>query len=264
MQVGQAAQRRKVFLGVFARPRRLCVTKILPAFGGYNGRRLVLTKRIDMFDLVVFDWDGTLMDSAASIVAAIKAASREMGLPEPSDERARHVIGLGLSEALAYAVPELAPWRYREMAEQYRRHYLANDQQITLFAGVREMLFELQAAGVPLAVATGKSRLGLDRALASTGLGSLFVSTRTADQCRSKPDPQMLLELMTECGAAPDKTLMIGDTTHDLQMAGNAGAKALAVSYGAHSAAELKKLSPLACFERVAQLHDWLRARFPQ
>jgi len=198
------------------------------------------------------------MDSAAAIVAAIQAAARDLDLPEPSEARARHVIGLGLSDALRHAIPELAPERYPELVDRYRFHYLSRDHELSLFAGVEPMLHELLGAGARLAIATGKSRLGLDRALAASGLGALFEASRCADECFSKPHPQMLEELMAATGVAPERTLMIGDTTHDLSMAGNAGVAALAVAYGAHPRAALDEAAPIAVFDAVRDLHEWL------
>lgn len=211
------------------------------------------------FELLVFDWDGTLMDSAAAIVAAIQAASRDLGVAAPPDERARHVIGLGLGDALRHAVPDLAEADYPRMVERYRYHYLSRDHQLTLFAGADELIAELAAAGFMLAVATGKSRLGLDRALQVSGLGPYFHDSRCADECHSKPHPQMLEELMAAFAIAPERTLMIGDTTHDLQMARNAGVAALAVSYGAHPPEALDALEPLARLQAVAELRQWLK-----
>ena len=144
------------------------------------------------YPCLVFDWDGTILDSAAAIVEGIKLASRDLGLPEPSDERARHVIGLGLQDALSYAVPELSPADYPHMVERYRHHYLSRDHELTLFDGIPEMIAELAGRGHLLAVATGKSRRGLDRALAYSGLGVHFHATRCADECFSKPNPAML------------------------------------------------------------------------
>lgn len=211
------------------------------------------------FELLVFDWDGTLLDSAGAIVGAIQAACRDLDLPEPPDERARHVIGLGLGDALRHAVPELPEARYPQMVERYRHHYLSHDHELQLFAGAAELIEELARTGFLLAVATGKSRLGLDRALDASGLGVFFQSSRCADECFSKPHPQMLEELMDEFAVPRERTLMIGDTTHDLQMARNAGVAALAVAYGAHPAAALDALAPLARLHRVEELAQWLR-----
>ena len=213
------------------------------------------------FDLIVFDWDGTLMDSTGAIVASIKAAAADLGIEPPSDERARHIIGLGLIDALRHALPDLPQERYQDVALRYRHHYLSMDQQLLLFEGAEAMIDELTAAGHMLAVATGKTRAGLDRAFEVSGLGARFHASRCADECRSKPNPQMLEELMIEFGVTPEATLMIGDTTHDLLMAKNAGVAALGVAYGAHPRATLEAESPLFCAADVAELAGWLRVR---
>lgn len=211
------------------------------------------------YELIVFDWDGTLLDSAGAIVHAIQSACHDLGLPAPDDARARHVIGLGLADALRHAVPELTVERYPQMAERYRTHYLAGDERLNLFPGVSDMLDRLRAAGHTLAIATGKSRHGLDRALDHSGLRPYFLGTRCADECRSKPHPQMLEELLAEFGATPASTLMIGDTSHDLQMALNAGIDALGVTYGAHPHDYLLDYRPLACLHSVSELDQWLK-----
>ena len=210
------------------------------------------------FDLLVFDWDGTLLDSAAAIVAAVQAACRDLGQPEPSDEHARQAIGLGLAESLQHSAPGLPIDSYPQMAERYRHHYLAADHQLRLFAGATELLAGLSAEGYLLAVATGKSRKGLNRAMEHSGLGVYFSASRCADECFSKPHPQMLDELMAEFAVPPERTLMIGDTTHDLQMAINAGVAGVAVDYGAHSASVLDALNPLARVHSIADLAQWL------
>ncbi|WP_265942571.1 HAD family hydrolase [Dechloromonas sp. A34] len=210
------------------------------------------------YELVVFDWDGTLLDSAGAIVLAIQSACRDLGLAIPDDARARHVIGLGLADALRHAVPDLQPDSYQAMVERYRFHYLSGDHQLTLFPCVREMLARLQAAGHILSVATGKSRQGLDRALDHSGLRPLFQASRCADECQSKPHPQMLDELMAEFGVAAASTVMIGDTSHDLLMASNAGVDSLAVTYGAHPHEHLLEHKPLACLHSVRELDQWL------
>lgn len=211
------------------------------------------------FELLVFDWDGTLLDSAGAIVESIMAACRDLDLPEPSENRARHVIGLGLGDALRHAVPDLPEHRYPQMVDRYRHHYLSKDHELRLFQGAAEMIAELEKAGFLLAVATGKSRLGLERAFTASGLGPFFQSSRCADECFSKPHPQMLEELMDEFSVSPHRTLMIGDTTHDLQMARNAGVDCLAVDYGAHTADVLDELNPLARLHDIGELAAWLR-----
>ncbi|WP_306603408.1 HAD family hydrolase [Azonexus sp.] len=211
------------------------------------------------YELVVFDWDGTLLDSAGAIVHAIQAACRDLDLPVPEDARARHVIGLGLADAMRHAVPDLPPESYPVMIERYRFHYLSGDHDLLLFDGVPEMLARLKAAGHILAVATGKSRLGLERALDHSGLRPLFSASRCADECHSKPHPQMLQELMLEFAMPEAATVMIGDTSHDLLMAQNAGVGALAVTYGAHPHDHLLDHAPLACLHNVPELDAWLK-----
>jgi phosphoglycolate phosphatase len=210
------------------------------------------------FDLIVFDWDGTLMDSTATIVKCIQAAAKDLGLPIPDNKSASYVIGLGLQDAMQAVLPELDPKYYPRMVERYRYHYLAKDQGLTLFDGVREMLSELSQRGYFLAIATGKSRVGLNRALDSVKLLSLFDATRCADETFSKPHPAMLQELTRELGQDMKRTVMIGDTTHDLQMALNAGASGIAVHYGAHPQHELQALNPLYAANSVSELHSWL------
>ena len=210
------------------------------------------------YDLIVFDWDGTLFDSTALIVRAIQAACRDLGAPVPSDEAAAHVIGLGLQDALQRAVPDLPIDLYPELGRRYRQHYFASHDQVTLFAGVPELLAGLRERNHWLAVATGKNRHGLDEALRISGLADRFDATRTADETRSKPHPQMLQELMREFGTDPERTLMIGDTTHDLQLAANAGTDAVAVAYGAHPPEQLGDLRPLTIAHSVPELQDWL------
>ena len=210
------------------------------------------------FELIVFDWDGTLMDSAGGIVACIQAACRDLGLPVPDDERAAHVIGLGLADALSYAIPGLPPSAYGGVAERYRHHFLLRDPHIPLFPGTHKMLAGLQARGHRLAIATGKSTKGLERALHTTASAHFFVASRCADQCVSKPAPDMLHELMEELAGEVGTTLMIGDTVHDLQMAANAGVAALAVGHGAHPREKLLALGPIACVDSTAELQRWL------
>jgi phosphoglycolate phosphatase len=210
------------------------------------------------FDLIVFDWDGTLMDSTATIVKCIQASAKDLGLPIPDNKAASYVIGLGLQDAMQAAIPDLDPKHYPRMVERYRYHYLAKDQGLTLFEGTREMLNDLSQQGYFLAVATGKSRVGLNRALDTVKLMSLFDATRCADETFSKPHPAMLQELTRELGQDMKRTVMIGDTTHDLQMAINAGAAGIGVGYGAHAESELQALNPLHVAGSIADLHAWL------
>jgi len=212
------------------------------------------------FDHLVFDWDGTLVDSAAHIVDSIQSACRDLGLAVPSVKAARYIIGLGLSDAMQSLLPELPPRDYPRLAQRYRHHYLLADDKVAPFGGVREGIAGLHQAGFLLSVATGKSRRGLDRALSDTGLQAFFHASRCADEGFSKPHPDMLLFLMDRLNVAPDRTLMIGDTTHDLEMARNAGVPALAVSYGAHDEAQLVDFVPLACLRSFDDLMAWLEA----
>lgn len=210
------------------------------------------------YDLVVFDWDGTLMDSAAAIVASVQAACADLGLEIPGDSASRYIIGLGLTDALRHLVPSLPPGRYGELVDRYRHHYLARDAELTLFTGAGELVRRLHGNGTLLAVATGKSRRGLERAFAATGLGAYFHASRCADETRSKPHPAMLLEIVDQLGAESARTLMIGDTVHDLDMARGAGVAAVAVTYGAHTRDALEAASPRACAASVAELTAWL------
>ena len=211
------------------------------------------------YQLIVFDWDGTLLDSAGAIVASMQAAAVDLGFAPPDDKTARQVIGLGLHDALSAAMPGVPESEYGRMAERYRHHYLSQDRELLLFPGAHELVAELSAAGCLLGVATGKSRFGLNRALDASGLKAYFHATRCADECSSKPAPDMLLELMDELDALPGQTLMIGDTTHDLQMAKNACVSALGVGYGAHPREALEAEQPLGLFEDFSQLTEWLR-----
>jgi len=211
------------------------------------------------YRLLVFDWDGTIIDSAASIAECIRDASRELGLEVPGQDRASHVIGLGLHDAMRIAVPDLAPERYPEFVASYRRHFLARKDAMRLFDGMRQLLEGLAGKHV-LAIATGKSRRGLDRDLELHDLKALFSASRCADETSPKPHPAMLLELMAELDTPERQTLMVGDTSHDMEMARAAGVDALAVTYGAHSEEGLQACAPLGCISTVDQLRAWLRA----
>lgn len=210
------------------------------------------------FDLIAFDWDGTLYDSTRLIVRCIQAAVVDVGGARPSENDAAWVIGLGLAEALARAAPDVPKERYAELGARYRHHYLQHQDDLVLFDGVLPMLDALRVRGHKLAVATGKSRRGLNEALATVALRDRFDASRTADETFGKPHPRMLLELMDELEVPAERTLMIGDTTHDLQLAINAGCASVGVSYGAHEPGEFDALAPLHVAHSVVGLSQWL------
>ena len=217
-------------------------------------------QRARQFDLIAFDWDGTLFDSTGIIVRCIQNAVVDVGGQRPSDKDAAYVIGLGLMQALAHAAPDVPREKYTELGARYRHHYLQHQNDISLFAGVLPLLSGLRERQHLLAVATGKSRRGLDEALQAVELRGMFDSSRTADETAGKPDPRMLHELMAEWGVPPQRTLMIGDTTHDLQMALNAGCASVGVSYGAHEPDAFHVLQPRAVVHSVRELQEWLFA----
>jgi phosphoglycolate phosphatase len=219
-----------------------------------------LSMRPRQFDLIAFDWDGTLFDSTALIVRCIQAAVRDVGGREPSVTDASYVIGMGLMQALAHAAPDVPPERYPQLGERYRQHYAVAQHELSLFDGVLPMLDDLKQRHHWLAVATGKSRRGLNEALQTAALQGVFDGSRTADETAGKPDPRMLHELMREFGVDAERTLMIGDTTHDLLMARHAGCASLAVSYGAHEPSGFADLEPLHVAHSVAELRQWLSA----
>jgi len=210
------------------------------------------------FDLIAFDWDGTLFDSTAIITRSIQAAVVDVGGAKPSDEDASYVIGMGLMQALAHAAPDVPPSKYPHLGERYKFHYAQSMDDITLFNGVLELLAGLKQRNHLLAVATGKSRRGLDDALQAVELKGLFHASRTADQTAGKPDPLMLHELMEELNVTPERTLMIGDTTHDLLMAQNAGCASVGVSYGAHEPSSFTVFKPLYIAHSVTELDAWM------
>lgn len=214
--------------------------------------------RPSQFDLIVFDWDGTLFDSTALIARCIQASCADLGLDIPSDTDAKYVIGMGLIDALRHAAPGLPQSRYPELGARYRHHYFAHQDDLVLFDGTLAMLEALKARHHLLGVATGKSRRGLDESLTTVALRGVFDATRTADETASKPHPRMLLELMTELKVEPERTLMIGDTTHDLQLAANAGTASVAVSYGAHEPSAFAAFGTRHVAHSTAELHDWL------
>ena len=210
------------------------------------------------YDLIAFDWDGTLYDSTAMIARCIQLAVADVGGTVPTKAQASYVIGMGLMQALAHAAPDVPPDQYPRLGERYRHHYMAHQNDLSLFEGVLPMLQALKARHHWLVVATGKSRRGLDEVLRTVELSGVFDGSRTADETAGKPSPVMLHELMREFGVEPERTLMIGDTTHDLQMAVNAGCASVGVSYGAHEPDAFHALGPRFVAHSVAELHDWL------
>ncbi len=215
-----------------------------------------------LFDCITFDWDGTLFDSTAIIVRCIQAAVREVGGTMPTDQQASYVIGLGLMQALAHAAPDVPKDKYPALGDAYKRQWALHVDDISFFPGTMPMLLALQARRHKLAVATGKSRRGLDdvlqRELEGVKLSNLFDASRTADQTAGKPDPLMLHELMEELDVPADRMLMIGDTTHDLLLARNAGVASVGVSFGAHAHEEFAVYGPLFVAHSMQELHDWL------
>jgi phosphoglycolate phosphatase len=209
------------------------------------------------YSLIVFDWDGTVIDSPATIVDCMREASRELGVAIPEASRASHVIGLGLYDAMKIIAPDLPGERYPEYVAVYRRHFLAREDSMRLFPGMQRLLEDL-SRNRRLAIATGKSRKGLDRSLQATGVGNLFTASRCADETTPKPHPAMLLELMAELETSADRVLMIGDTSHDMQMARAAAVDGLAVTYGAHPEHELRACGPCGCVSSVEALRQWL------
>jgi phosphoglycolate phosphatase len=213
------------------------------------------------YELVIFDWDGTLMDSTQVIAASLQDACRDLGIAVPADRDARYVIGLNLADTFAHVAPDLDEEGRRRLGERYRHHFLARENEMPLYGGVPEMLADLRARGHRLAVATGKARRGLDRVLDSTGLRRHFDVTRCADEGFAKPHPGMLLMLLDLAGVEARDAVMVGDTTHDLELAANAGVDGVAVSYGAHDEALLATRPAKARFASVADLHRWLATR---
>lgn len=211
------------------------------------------------YDLVIFDWDGTLMDSADKIVRCFQAAGRDCGLSTLRDETIRRTIGLGVTEALSRLLPDLDQAARAAVAARYREHFLnLNDTAMPLFPGVAQGLRDLRARGYRLAVATGKSRQGLEAAFAVSGLADLFCVSRCADETRSKPDPLMLTQILATTGVSANRALMVGDTSYDIEMAARAGIPSVAVTYGVHDQGELLVHGPVACFDVFAEFCAWL------
>jgi len=213
---------------------------------------------VSRHELVVFDWDGTLMDSTHVIAASLRAACADVGIAVPTEADARYVIGLGLEDTFNHVAPTLDADGRRRLSERYRHHFLAREGEAPLYEGVVEMLSDLHSRGRRLAVATGKARRGLERALDATGLRRWFEATRCADEGFAKPHPGMLLMLLDITGVTPGQAVMVGDTTHDLELAANAGIDAVAVSYGAHPTDLLETRPAMARCDSVRELHEWL------
>lgn len=210
-------------------------------------------------ELVIFDWDGTVVDSTPTITQAIRHACRDIGIDVPDAEDASWVIGLGLQDALSRVAPDLSPDQQSRLSDRFRFHYLSQDKNLKTFPGITNIFDDIRLSGLPMAVATGKSRVGLERAFDSTGTRHYFELSRCADETDPKPAPTMVLEICDELSISPERALVIGDTTHDIFMAKSAGAKALAVGYGAHKEEELLKAKPLAYVQSVDQLKEWIR-----
>ena len=215
------------------------------------------------YDAVIFDWDGTLMDSTGTITTSIQKACEDLGLPVPDRQRASWVIGLSLESALYHVAPDLKAEDLPTFVERYKHHFFQRDLEMPLFDGVPVLLNTLREQRVKLAVATGKGRLGLDRVLATSRLEGYFEVTRCADESHGKPHPGMLYDIMSTLQLDPENVLMVGDTTHDVQMAHNAGVDSIAVSYGAHDVSTLKAATPTALVHSVAEMYDWLSGRLP-
>jgi len=221
----------------------------------------VLDRNSSRFDLVIFDWDGTLMDSLAQIVRSVKLAALDLGVPEPSDAAARDIIGLGLPEAMQVLFPQVPEVEREALRHRYAHHFVAGvGGHSQPYAGAEALLQQLSGAGRQLAVATGKSRAGLNRVLAHTGWSSYFSATRCADETASKPNPLMLRELLLELRVPLERAVMIGDTHYDLEMAQRLGMPSIGVSYGVHSAERLAEHAPIAICQDMSELASTLAA----
>jgi phosphoglycolate phosphatase len=212
----------------------------------------------EVLRLIIFDWDGTLMDSETQIVHAMHAAIRDLELEARSADQCRNIIGLGLREAIDALYPGRDDLFLKRFVEAYRHHWFSISQDSELFPGARETLHLLKEAGFELAVATGKGRVGLDKVLRHTNLEAIFAATRCSDETQSKPHPQMINEILRQLDVDAGQALMIGDTEYDLQMANQAGVGSVAVSYGVHGRERLLQHQPLVCLDSIGELVDWL------
>jgi phosphoglycolate phosphatase len=214
--------------------------------------------RVRQFDLIVWDWDGTIADSTGMITQALIKAAAEAGLPALSEARARSIIGLGLRESIEVLFGDIPNFQAQALITHYNQHYYAAENTILLFSGIAETIASIARKGCKQAVATGKGRRGLNTALQQSGLAKYFSATKTVDECFSKPHPQMLDELMDELVVMPERTLMIGDSQYDMQMGKNAGVITAAVTYGSQTATHLQQYSPNYMFNDVTTLSAWL------
>jgi len=211
------------------------------------------------YELLIFDWDGTLMDSERKIINCFHAAIEDVKLEPLADDHIRGVIGLGLKEAMDVLLPAHDDDTRNQVSEAYREHFLHKDQtEMPMFPGVVDGVKQLHQQGYKLAVATGKARRGLTRVLTGHELEHVFHATRCADEAVSKPHPLMLEQILEQVGIDTDKALMIGDSTFDLEMATNAGMDSLAVSYGVQSCDRLLEHKPIGCIHTFEEIHDWL------
>ncbi len=216
-----------------------------------------------LYKLLIFDWDGTIIDSAARIISSMQAAARDLSLGELTDDAVRNIIGLGLPEAIRELIPFVTDEQIQQMRERYGHYYLGVDTTPThLFVGAQQSLERMHGKGIRMAVATGKSRRGLDRVFNDTGLGYIFETSRCADETTSKPDPHMLEEILAETGVKASEALMIGDTEFDLDMGRRAGMDVIAVSYGAHHVDRLMKYDPVLLVHHFPELEAWIESRY--
>ncbi|MCW8108711.1 HAD-IA family hydrolase [Alteromonas ponticola] len=214
------------------------------------------------YELIIFDWDGTLMDSAAKIVSCMQIAAKECDMPVPGFEQVSHIIGISLKPAIMqlFKLEDVA--QAERLTHAYKNAYLQQDATpCPLFAGVESMLSRLIEKGSRLGVATGKARRGLERAWRNTNTGHFFSVSRCADEAASKPSPDMLLQILDETGVTADKALMVGDTTYDMSMAQAIGMDRIGVSYGVHAPVNLQAHSPLKIVHDIAELDAFLLDR---
>lgn len=211
------------------------------------------------FDLIVFDWDGTLIDSIDWIVNCLQKAAFSCKCEVPSEEEAKNVIGLSLKKAMSQLFPEADDHIQQQLVTSYSKCFLSRQfSQNDLFDGVLDMLNHFKDAGYKLAIATGKTRSGLDKALEATGTASLFSLSRCADETASKPNPLMIKEIIQQSRTDNQRTLMIGDSIHDMQMAANADVSSIAVSSGTHSPETLQQYNPLVCLNHITEIRELL------